>query len=108
MPQNIGLDVKAPEKECKDRKCPFHGEVKVRGQLISGVVESTSMKGSVTLVLERKRKVKKYERKETRFSKYHAHLPSCMNIQVGDKVRIGETRKLAKSISYVVIEKVNP
>ena len=107
MPQNIGLNVVAPDTECKDRKCPFHGETKVRGQIIRGTVESSSMRGSVTVVQERKRKVKKYERKETRFSKYHAHLPSCISVQAGDIVRIAETRKLAKSISFVVIEKVN-
>lgn len=107
MPQNIGLNVRAPDGECHDKKCPFHGEVKVRGQIISGKVESTSMKGSITVVQERKRKVKKYERKETRFSRYHAHLPSCLTVQAGDVVKIAETRKLAKSISFVVIEKVN-
>ncbi|HLH86002.1 MAG TPA: 30S ribosomal protein S17 [Thermoplasmataceae archaeon] len=107
MAKNIGLDVKAPSKECNDRKCPFHGELKVRGQVIVGQVKSMSMIGSATIVREYKRLVKKYERKETRSSTYHAHVPKCIDLQVGDTVRIAETRKLAKTISFVVVEKVS-
>ena len=31
--KNIGLQVeKAPSKECKDKLCPFHGNIKLRGK----------------------------------------------------------------------------
>ena len=103
---NIGLDVVAPKEECHDSNCPFHGNLKVRGQVISGTVESASMIRSATVVKEYKRYVKKYERKETHFSKYHVHVPDCIKLQPGDRVRIAECRKLAKTISFVVVEKV--
>lgn len=105
--KNIGLDVPPPAEECSDRNCPFHGELKVRGQLITGTVESASMKKSATIVREYMKPLRKYERKETRFSKYHAHVPECIHLKPGDQVRIAECRNLAKTISFVVIEKVN-
>ena len=81
--------------------------MKVRGQLITGTVESASMIRSATVVREFKKALVKYERKETRFSKYHAHVPECIHVQPGDHVKIAECRNLAKTISFVVIEKVN-
>ncbi|EQB71648.1 MAG: hypothetical protein AMDU1_APLC00020G0014 [Thermoplasmatales archaeon A-plasma] len=104
---NIGLDVVPPKEECHDRKCPFHGELKVRGQVITGIVESASMIKSATVVKEYKRYIKKFERKETKFSRYHAHVPDCIKLQPGDQVKIAECRKLGKTISFVVVEKVN-
>lgn len=104
--KNIGFDVAPPEEECNDKKCPFHGELKVRGQLITGKVESASMPKSATIVREYMRVLRKYERKETRFSKYHAHVPDCIHVKPGDEVKIAECRNLAKTVSFVVIEKV--
>lgn len=104
--KNIGFDVSPPEEECQDKKCPFHGELKVRGQVINGTVESASMIKSATIVREYKKALRKYERKETRFSKYHAHVPDCIHLQAGDHVKIVECRNLAKTVSFVVIEKV--
>lgn len=104
--KNIGFEVTPPEEECHDSKCPFHGDLKVRGQLITGTVESASMVKSATIVRQYMRPLRKYERKETRFSKYHAHIPDCIHLQPGDTVKIAECRNLAKTISFVVIEKV--
>jgi small subunit ribosomal protein S17 len=106
MSRNIGLDVKSPEGECHDAKCPFHGDVKIRGQIITGEVESASMIHSAVITRDYKRPVSKYERKISRSSKYHAHVPECMSVKPGDVVKIAECRKLAKTISFVVVEKV--
>ena len=107
MSKNIGLEVKAPEVECHDKKCPFHGELKIRGQIILGEVESASMIRSAVIRRDYKRPVRKYERKISRTSKYHAHVPECINIKPGDTVKIAECKKLAKTISFVVVEKVS-
>jgi small subunit ribosomal protein S17 len=105
--RNIGIDVKPPEKECNDINCPFHGELPVRGQILTGKVVSVKMKRSVVIRREAKIYIKKYERYITKFTKYHAHLPDCIDVKVGDNVRAAECRKLAKTIDFVVIEKVN-
>ena len=55
MVRQIGLDVPIPEGECQDKKCPFHSNLSVRGQVIEGEVISTSMIGSATVVRYGKR-----------------------------------------------------
>ncbi|AKA47803.1 30S ribosomal protein S17 [uncultured archaeon] len=108
MARNIGLDVKLPEQECNDQKCPFHGTLSIRGQIIGGIVESPAMNGSAVIKRTHQRYLPKYERKLTLFSKYHAHVPECIQVKPGDTVKIAECRKLAKTVSFVVVEKVNP
>ncbi|MEM3226951.1 MAG: 30S ribosomal protein S17, partial [Thermoplasmata archaeon] len=49
---------------------------------------------------------KKYERYKKESSKYHAHLPDCIKVNIGDKVKIMECRPLSKTVSFVVIEKL--
>ena len=51
MRTNIGFDVAAPTEECKDRNCPFHGTLSVRGQVIDGTVVSD--KTARTVVVQR-------------------------------------------------------
>ncbi len=102
---NIGVPVKPPEKKCNDPKCPFHGTLRVRGKLLTGVVVSDKMQRTVTVLREYLVYIPKYKRYERRRSKIHAHNPPCINAKKGDRVKIMECRKLAKSVSFVVIEK---
>jgi small subunit ribosomal protein S17 len=104
--RNIGINVAPPTKSCTDKHCPFHGSFPVRGQIITGVVASDKMNHSIVVKREMKRLNKKYERYEKRTSKYSAHCPPCLDIAVGDKVRIAECRPLSKTISFVAIEKI--
>ena len=104
--RDIGLNVKPPEKTCNDKNCPFHGHLPVRGQVITGVVVSDKMQNSIIVKREYLHLVPKYERYEKRTSKYAAHCPPCLDIKVGDKVRIAECRPLSKTISFVAIEKI--
>ncbi|MDD2410361.1 MAG: 30S ribosomal protein S17 [Candidatus Methanomethylophilaceae archaeon] len=103
--RNIGIDVKAPEAECADPDCPFHGSLPVRGQIIDGVIASVKM--DKTAVVERTltRYDQKYERYEKRTKRYSAHLAPCMAVKVGDKVTIMECRPISKTVSYAVIAK---
>jgi len=104
MAKNIGLDVAAPEKECNDVNCPFHGSLSVRGQVITGKVVSERMQG--TIVVERSflHKVQKYDRYEKRNSRISAHMAPCLDAKIGDEVKIAECRPLNKTTSYVVVE----
>jgi len=104
--RNIGLDVKTPEDVCDDKNCPFHGTLPVRGRVITGVVSSTNMQGSILVKREYRHYVPKYERYEKRTSVYPAHCPPCIKVDVGDKVKISECRPLSKTISFVAIEKI--
>ncbi len=103
--RDIGVNTVPPERECQDKNCPYHGDLPVRGQILSGVIESKKMDGSTVVRRDYLHPIKKYERYEKRRKHYSAHLPPCMDVETGDKVRIMECRPLSKSISYVVIEK---
>jgi len=104
--RNIGLNVQPPAESCDDKNCPFHGSLPVRGQVITGIVVSNKMDGSIVVEREYMHYVPKYERYEKRSSKYSAHCPPCIKVKVGDKVRIAECRPLSKTISFVTIEKL--
>ena len=102
--RDIGIDVEAPKVACKDQHCPFHGQLSVRGTILSGEVVSAKMQGTVIVEREHMRFLPKFERYEKRTSKYHAHAPPCFQTKLGDRVSIMECRPLSKKVSYVVIE----
>ncbi|MFB6213545.1 MAG: 30S ribosomal protein S17 [Candidatus Nanohaloarchaea archaeon] len=102
-----GLAVEAPEQECEDKNCPFHGELPVRGSTFVGEVQSTKMEKSATVRWEYSESVPKYERYERRNTKISVHVPGCIDIKKGDQVKVVETRPISKTKSAVVVE-VNP
>lgn len=104
--KEIGLDVKKPAHPCSDEKCPFHGKLPVRGRVFIGEVISDKMDKSAIVLVEYVKKVRKYERYERRRSKIPAHNPECISARIGDMVKIAECRKLSKTKSFVIVEKV--
>ncbi|BBL45806.1 30S ribosomal protein S17 [Nanobdella aerobiophila] len=103
--KNIGIEgIQRPENICNDEKCPWHGNVRIRGFTFEGEVKRINH--NIALVeFKRYYYVPKYERYEIRISRIKAHIPGCLNIKIGDNVLIGETRPLSKTIRFVVINK---
>ena len=99
----LGLNVDEPETTCDDPNCPFHGTVSVRGGTVDGMVASTEMHRSVIVEREYDVTVPKYDRKMKRRSRTPAHAPDCLDLTVGDAVRIAETRPLSKTKAHVVV-----
>ncbi|MEM0372930.1 MAG: 30S ribosomal protein S17 [archaeon] len=93
-------------QSCADVNCPKHGTLKVRGSIIEGVVVSDKPKNTVIVQREYLTYIPKYERYERRKTKINAHKPPCMEVKTGDRVRIGECRKVSKTKSFVVLEKL--
>ena len=106
MVRNIGIEAKQPEKDCQDRKCPWHGKLPVRGRVFQGEVISDKAPKSVAVRWDFVHYIPKYERYERRHSVVHAYNPVCISAKVGDIVRIAECRPLSKTKTFVVIEKV--
>ncbi len=104
--REIGVDVNTPQGEWDgNENCPFHGSLRLRGQIIEGTVYSNNMSGSIVVQREMTRYMKKYERYEKRTRRYPAHLPSCIGeLSPGDKVRIMECRPLSKTVKFCVID----
>jgi len=90
---------------CTDQNCPFHGSLSVRGRSFTGTVVSDRMSKSVTVQWERAVFLPKYERYERKWSKVKAHNPECLNVKMGDKVKIMECRPISKTKHFVVVEK---
>lgn len=103
--KDIGIDVTQPKGECTDKNCPFHGDLKVRGQIIEGRVVSDKMRRTVVVEKDYLHYLRKFERYERRRSKLSAHNPECIAAKVGDNVKIMECRPISKTKSFVIIEK---
>ncbi len=91
---------------CEDKKCAIHGDVSTRGRVFTGRVISAKMHGTATVEWPRLFFIPKYERFEKRRSRVKAHNPTCLNVKEGDVVKIAECRPLAKTVKFVVIEKL--
>ncbi len=108
--RNIGVPgVVAPTaKECSDKSCPFHGTTRIRGKITQGVVISKKSKNTVVINIDYLMFIKKYQRYERRHSHLSCHLPECLknDIQLGDLVKVGESRKVSKNKSFIVLQKL--
>lgn len=87
-----------------DKKCPFTGQVSIRGRILSGTVKSTKMKRTVIVRRDYLKFIKKYKRYEKRHKNVPAHISPCFEVKEGDKVVIGECRSLSKTIRFNVLK----
>jgi len=102
----IGLEVTVPKEECNDKHCPFHAGFPVRGRTLICIVNKIGSNKSATVTWTRLFYIPKYQRYEKRRSKVSVHVPPCVKIVVGDKVKIVETRPVSKTKNFVVVEKI--
>ena len=106
MLPSIGLPVESPKDKCNDPNCPFHGKLAVRGKMMDGVVVKNKMRNTIVVRREYLWYMKKYARYERRHSHIPAHLPPCIEVSVGNRVKIAECRPLSKTVSFVVVQKM--
>ncbi len=104
--KSLGLDASPPEGKCSSELCPWHGHLKVRGSVFSGTVESVKSQETSIVRWDFYRYIPKYERYERHKTSVAAHKPKCIELNVGDKVKIAECRPVSKTKKFVVIEKV--
>jgi len=102
----VAVSLKKPKKTCNDKNCPFHGQLSIRGRILDGIVVSAKMDKTVIVRRDYLYYVPKFKRYERRHSHIPAHNPPCINAKEGDKVRIAECRPISKTVSFVVIEKL--
>ena len=101
------METKKQEKtiEC-EKRCPWHGELSVRGRHFKGFVKKIVGQRAV-VEWEKVIYYPKYERYAKSRSKVHAHIPKCImhEIKQGDYIEIGECRRLSKIMHFVVLKK---
>jgi len=102
----MSLTLKKPKKTCNDRNCPFHGDLSIRGRVLEGTVVSAKMDKTVIVERNYLQYVPKFLRYERRHSRIPSHNPPCINVEEGDRVIIAECRPISKTVSFVVVEKL--
>jgi len=102
----VSLVFRKPKKACTDRDCPFHGELAVRGRVLEGIVASAKMEKTVVVERDYLFYIPKFMRYERRHSRISSHNPPCIDAKEGERVKIAECRPLSKTVSFVVVEKL--
>lgn len=100
---NIGLDVKMPKKECKDKHCVFHSNLGIRGRMFKAKILRINRR-TVAVEMVRMSYVPKYERYEKKRTRLSVHFPDCMDVKVGDMVRVVECRPISKTKNFTLVE----
>ncbi|PVU94400.1 hypothetical protein BB561_002568 [Smittium simulii] len=87
--KEVGLGFKTPREAIEgsyiDKKCPFTGNVSIRGRILSGVVVSNKMKRTIIIRRDYLHYISKYNRYEKRHKNIAAHLsPAFIGVEIGD------------------------
>ncbi|KAM7492919.1 hypothetical protein LguiB_027528 [Lonicera macranthoides] len=126
--KNVGLGFKTPREAIEgtyiDKKCPFTGNVSIRGRILAGTCHSAKMVRTIIVRRNYLHYVKKYQRQELiissvdfsvipfmyekRHSNIPAHISPCFRVKEGDHVIIGQCRfeqqfSVARLHSYVPV-----
>jgi small subunit ribosomal protein S17 len=100
------LTAKKPKKTCDDINCPFHGTLSLRRRSLEGIVVSDKMEKTVIVRRDYLEYVPKFRRYERRRNNLAAHSPPCLEVKTGDKVKLAACRPISKTVSFVVVEKL--
>mmetsp|Transcript_23546 Transcript_23546/g.58104 ORF Transcript_23546/g.58104 Transcript_23546/m.58104 type:complete len:165 (-) Transcript_23546:91-585(-) len=111
MVKSIGLGFKTP-LEAKDgvyidKKCPWAGNVSIRGKLLRGTVVSNKMKRTIVIRRDYLHYITKYNRYEKRHKNVPAHVSPAFKLNVGDSVIVGQCRPLSKTVRFNVLSVVS-
>eukprot|EP00127_Corallochytrium_limacisporum_P000086 Clim_evm25s3 gene=Clim_evmTU25s3 len=107
--QNVGLGFKTPraaiEDDYVDKKCPFTGNVSIRGRILTGIVTKMKMKHTIVIRRDYLHYIKKYNRYEKRHKTLSVHCsPAFKDLRVGDEVVVGQCRPLSKTVRFNVLK----
>ena len=109
--KSVGLGFKTPKAAMNgkyiDKKCPFTGNVSIRGRLLRGVVHSTKQKHSIVIRRDYLHYIQKYQRYMKRHKNFTVHCSPCFEPKVGDEVIVGQCRPLSKTIRYNVLQHIS-
>ena len=107
--RNVGLGFKTPREAIDgtyiDKKCPFTGNVSIRGRILTGVVQKMKMQRTIVIRRDYLHYIRKYNRFEKRHRNMSVHLSPCFrDVEIGDVVTIGECRPLSKTVRFNVLK----
>lgn len=73
---------------------------------MNGLVISAKMDKTAIIRRDHLQYMPKFKRYERRHSHIPAHNPPCINAKEGDRVSIAECRPISKTVSFVIVEKL--
>jgi small subunit ribosomal protein S11e len=104
--REVGLGFKTPKTAINgtyvDKKCPFTGNVSIRGRILKGIVSRTKMTNTIVVRRNYMHYIKKYKRYEKRHKTISAHCSPAFRIFEGDDVIIGQCRYVPAAAAAVV------
>ncbi|CAE6423579.1 unnamed protein product [Rhizoctonia solani] len=105
--KDVGLGFKTPSEAINgtyiDKKCPFTGDVSIRGRILTGRVVSTKMTRTIIIRRDYLHYIPKYNRYEKRHKNLAAHASPAFRIELGDTVTVGQCRPLSKTVRFNVL-----
>merc|ERR1711913_142009 len=106
--RKVGLGFKTPKEAIEgtyiDKKCPFTGNVSIRGRVFSGTVHSKKMKNTIVIRRQYLNFITKYQRYEKRHKNLAAHMSPAFRCKEGDTVVVGQCRPLSKTVRFNVLK----
>merc|ERR1711931_410127 len=107
--KSVGLGFKTPREAIDgsyiDKKCPFTGNVSIRGRILTGTIVKMKMQRTIVIRRDYLHFVKKYNRYEKRHRNMSVHLSPCFrDVTVGDIATVGECRPLSKTVRFNVLK----
>merc|ERR1712000_146457 len=92
--KDVGLGFRTPKTAIEgsyiDKKCPFTGQISIRGRIL-------------TIRREYLHFIPKYSRYEKRHTNLAAHVSPCFRVEEGDQVTVGQCRPLSKTVRFNVL-----
>merc|ERR1712059_78987 len=107
--RNVGLGFQTPKEAIEgtyvDKKCPFTGNVSIRGRIFKGMVISSG-KMTRTIVVRKHylHYIKKYNRFEKRHRNVPVHCSPAFDVKEGDIITAGQCRPLSKTVRFNVLK----
>ncbi|XP_006159529.1 40S ribosomal protein S11-like [Tupaia chinensis] len=107
--KNIGLGFKTPKEAIEgtyiDKKCPFTGNVSIRGRILSGVVTKMKMQRTTVIHRDDLHYICKYNCFKKRHKNMSVYLSLCFrDIQISDIFTVDECRPLSKTVCFNVLK----
>lgn len=106
--KQVGLGIKTPRTAIEgtyvDKKCPWTGNVNIRGKLITGVIKTTKMTNTVIIRKDYLHYIKKYNRFEKRHMNTPVHVSPAFRVKPGDEILAGQCRPLSKTVRFNMLK----
>eukprot|EP00746_Dinoflagellata_sp_MGD_P160297 gnl/MRDRNA2_/MRDRNA2_86963_c0_seq1.p1 gnl/MRDRNA2_/MRDRNA2_86963_c0~~gnl/MRDRNA2_/MRDRNA2_86963_c0_seq1.p1 ORF type:complete len:159 (+),score=23.23 gnl/MRDRNA2_/MRDRNA2_86963_c0_seq1:66-542(+) len=106
--RGVGLGFKIPDEakngKYVDKKCPFAGNVSIRGKIVKGMCISTKMKRTIVCRRNYLHYIKKYNRFEKRHKNISVHCSPAFDVKEGDIITAGQCRPIAKTVKWNVLK----